>query len=241
VPPGQSWNVDGVDVDGLYLNGPGPASSVNVRFYANGAGNLPGKLEAERLALPFTGTGGDFVITVRPPVDLTEGVHWVSVQAQQNFTSAGQWRWVDRTVMSNSGVAWRNPGNGHGRVHGLRAPDGLLPTAPPHPEQVYRLRGTTGPPPPPPHVQRCVVPRVIGRDARAGAKEDPREELLGRPHPTPALTELDPRPRHRREPAAGGSAPAWLPDQPHDRPRSSVGTHQGTAISAPAGWLSTPI
>jgi hypothetical protein len=76
VPSGQRWTVDGVEVDGLYLNGPGSASSVNVRFYANGEGNLPGALEAERFAQPFTGTGGDFVITVGLPVTLKEGIHW---------------------------------------------------------------------------------------------------------------------------------------------------------------------
>ena len=43
VPPGSTWNLTGVEVQGVY-DGPGPATSVHVRAYANGAGNLPGTL-----------------------------------------------------------------------------------------------------------------------------------------------------------------------------------------------------
>jgi hypothetical protein len=164
VPPGQRWNVDGVDVDGIYFNGPGTASSVNVRFYANREGNLPGAIEAERLAQPFTGTGGDFVITLSPTVNLAEGIHWVSVQANQNLTPAGRWHWIDRTVISNAGAAWRNPGNGFGTgCTAFARRTACIPTAR-DPDQVYRLRGRTGKPPPSPlPIWRCVVPKVIGR------------------------------------------------------------------------------
>ena len=41
VVPAGGWNVGEVDVGGVYFNGPGPATSVNVIFYAD-AGGLPG-------------------------------------------------------------------------------------------------------------------------------------------------------------------------------------------------------
>src|SRR6266511_6329659 len=41
VPGGQTWNVQSIDADGVYFNGPGPAASFNVFFYAN-SGTLPG-------------------------------------------------------------------------------------------------------------------------------------------------------------------------------------------------------
>jgi len=48
------------------------------------------------------------------PCLLSSGTHWVSVQANENFTPNGQWGWRDRTTQSNSGAAWRNPGGGLG-------------------------------------------------------------------------------------------------------------------------------
>ena len=43
---------------------------------------------------------------------LSAGTYWVSVQANQNFTPNGQWGWTDRTVQSNNGAAFENPGGG---------------------------------------------------------------------------------------------------------------------------------
>jgi hypothetical protein len=90
--PGGGWTVGRVDVAGLYFNGPGPASTANVRFYANNAAsNLPGTLVAERLnqAIQFAPGNDDFVIQLSSSVALPAGVHWVGVQANQNFTPAG--------------------------------------------------------------------------------------------------------------------------------------------------------
>src|SRR5947208_13160892 len=41
VPGGQTWNVQSIDADGVYFNGPGPAARFNVFFYAD-SGGLPG-------------------------------------------------------------------------------------------------------------------------------------------------------------------------------------------------------
>ena len=48
VPGGVSWTISTVDVAGEYFNGPGPANSVNVNFYANGGNNRPGSLLQSR-------------------------------------------------------------------------------------------------------------------------------------------------------------------------------------------------
>ncbi len=98
---------------GEYSQGGGPASSFNVYLYTNGAGNLPGSLIASFLNRPYTGTPPDFVIRWSP-LSLPSGTYWVSVQARQDFTPNGQWFWHNRTVQSNAGAAWQNPGNGYG-------------------------------------------------------------------------------------------------------------------------------
>ena len=95
VPAGVGWSISGVEVQGVYFNGPGPANSVNVSVYAN-AGDLPGTLLASRSNQSFTGDPS-FVVTLSPPIELFPGRYWLSVQANQTFSSAGQWGWLDRT------------------------------------------------------------------------------------------------------------------------------------------------
>lgn len=112
-PPPIFLYITGVRVMGDYSEGGGPASSFNVYIYANGAGNLPGAGIASFLNLPYTGTPPDFVIHWSP-FSLLSGTYWVSVQAVQNFNPNGQWFWHNRTVQSNVGAAWRNPGHGYG-------------------------------------------------------------------------------------------------------------------------------
>jgi hypothetical protein len=56
----------------------------------------------------------NFVITLTEPVTLPEGHFWVSVQARQDITQAGFWLWHNRTIQSNVGAAWQNPGDGFG-------------------------------------------------------------------------------------------------------------------------------
>src|SRR5829696_332375 len=65
VPAGIGWNIDTVEVGGEYFNGPGPATSVNVNFYANDAGNLPGTLLESRPNQAFTG-GPNFSVGLSP-------------------------------------------------------------------------------------------------------------------------------------------------------------------------------
>ena len=142
VPAGQTWQVTEVDVLGEY-DSAGPAASFHVFFYENGAGDLPGLLVASRLENPYTGSN-DFVITLTEPVTLPEGHYWVSVQARQDITQAGFWLWHNRTIQSNSGAAWQNPGNGFGTgcvVWIRRVTCAVLQQT--APDQVFRLIGTS--------------------------------------------------------------------------------------------------
>ncbi len=140
VVPAAGWSVTGVDVDGEYGNGPGPAASFHVYFYAN-SGTLPGALVASRLAQPFTGTLGDAAITLTPPVALTAGTYWVAVQAREDFVPSGQWFWGNRTPQANSPAAWENPAGGFGfgcTTWGVRSTCVGSAGA----DQLFRLNGT---------------------------------------------------------------------------------------------------
>jgi len=103
-----------VNVMGEYSAGGGPASSFNVFFYTNGPGNLPGTQIAALLNQPYSGTPPNFSIDLGDGVGLARGTYWISVQAVQNFNPNGQWFWHNRTVQSNAGAAWQNPGDGYG-------------------------------------------------------------------------------------------------------------------------------
>jgi len=112
VPAGQTWEITEVDVAGEYGNGPGPAASFHVFFYKD-SGILPGTLVATRLANPYT-NGANAMIMLTTSVTLTSGTYWVAVQARQAFTPNGRWFWDNRGIISNSGAAWQNSGDGFG-------------------------------------------------------------------------------------------------------------------------------
>jgi len=114
LPPNNFYYMTGVRVMGEYSEGGGPASSFNVYIYQNAPGHLPGGLIAAILNRPYTGTPPDFTINLITPQGLTPGTYWVSVQAVQNFNPNGQWFWHNRTVQTNAGAVWQNPGDGYG-------------------------------------------------------------------------------------------------------------------------------
>jgi hypothetical protein len=143
VPGGQSWSVESVDADGVYFNGLGPALSFNVRFYTNAGGNLPGTLVESRIGQSYVQGGSTFSITLSPAVNLAAGTYWVSVQCRMDFAAGGQWGWTDRTVQSNEGAAWQNPGGGFGVCPTWTRKPICIPTTS-GPDQVYRLNGTMG-------------------------------------------------------------------------------------------------
>ena len=62
VPAGQTWNVQSIDADGVYL-GPGPANSFNVFFYADNGG-LPGAQVYSAMNQPFSVAGSTFTVAL---------------------------------------------------------------------------------------------------------------------------------------------------------------------------------
>ena len=141
VPTGQTWSVQSIDADGAIL-GPGPVASFNVFFYADNAG-LPGAHIYTAMNQPFTVTGSTFTVNLPTMAVLNAGTYWVEIQANMMFASNGAWVWTDRTVQSNNGAAWQNPGGGFGVC-----PTWALKTTCVQitggPDQVFRLNGTTG-------------------------------------------------------------------------------------------------
>ncbi|KAB2962124.1 MAG: hypothetical protein F9K18_10255 [Thermoanaerobaculia bacterium] len=138
--PAEGWTITSVDVDGDY-SAAGPAASFNVYFYADG-GAIPGALVASRLGQTYAGAAGDASITLVPPVALAAGDYWVSVQARQDFGTAGQWFWHNRTVQTADGAAFQNPGDGFGT--GCTTWNTKMTCLPSQvgPDQLYRLNGT---------------------------------------------------------------------------------------------------
>jgi len=45
---------------------------------------------------------------------LAPGTYWVSVVANMDFSTGGEWGWNSRTATSNNPAVWQNPGGGFG-------------------------------------------------------------------------------------------------------------------------------
>ncbi|MGE5212868.1 MAG: hypothetical protein ACM3NN_04145 [Nitrospirota bacterium] len=163
-----------VNVMGEYSQGGGPASSFNVYFYRDAPGHLPGELIGALLNQPYTGTPPDFTIHLTAGL-FDPGTYWISVQAVMDFNPNGQWFWHNRTLQSNSGAAWQNPGNGYGtgcvtwNRKNACMPDQVAP------DQVFSLRV-------------CVIeytPTVAPSPTATATTPPPRLTPSPRPRPTP--------------------------------------------------------
>lgn len=197
-----------VSVMGEYSAGGGPASSFNVFFYTNGAGNLPGTQIAGFLNRPYSGTPPNFDIDLGNGGGyfiLNPGTYWVSVQAVQNFNPNGQWFWHNRTVQSNAGAAWQNPGDGYGtgcilwNRKNACMPDQVWP------DQVFALIGTVVPDTPtatatatPTHTPSATPTATVTSTATVPPSPSPTpSEPSVTPSPIPTVR---PTPTHRLRP-----------------------------------------
>jgi hypothetical protein len=115
VPNGTTWTVTEVDVSGRYFNGSGPAASENVIFYRNGK-RFPGNVlkEFDELKGKLLGSGGASFAIALPNggVTLTAGHYWVSVIANLDFFSGGEWSWDVSSVQHRYQAMWREKGGG---------------------------------------------------------------------------------------------------------------------------------
>lgn len=116
VPALHQWSIDTLFAPGVYFNGTGPATSINVTFYAD-ASPFPGAAipACTYSAVPMVDSpAGTFTVTLSPACVLAAGTYWVSAQANQDFGTAGQWAWTTVTGTVGSPSAWQNPGDGFG-------------------------------------------------------------------------------------------------------------------------------
>ena len=142
VPAGQTWNVQSIDADGVYFNGPGPAIDWNVFFYADNAG-FPGAQVYSATHQPVQRGGSTFTLNLATPAVLTAGTYWVEIQANMTYATLGEWGWSNRTVTSNNPAAWQNPGGGLGVCPSWSRRGATCGAGPSEPDQMYRLNGTT--------------------------------------------------------------------------------------------------
>ncbi len=113
VPSGHKWKITSVTVTGVYFNGSGPARNETVTIYKD-AGGLPG---AQIKAKTKTGTDnfGSFVIKLgKKGIIAPAGTNWVSVVANMDFSSGGEWGWETGLTQNGNPAAWQNPGDGFG-------------------------------------------------------------------------------------------------------------------------------
>lgn len=117
IPAGRKWKVAEVDVTGAYYNGSGPADSEVVTFYTDRKG-YPDKAKAA-FTLNCTDTAGSFACKLPGKGQALSGGtggrrYWVSVVANCDFISCGQWGWVQNTKIRHYEGVWENPENGFG-------------------------------------------------------------------------------------------------------------------------------
>src|SRR5262245_55030112 len=142
VPAGDTWNVESIDADGIYFNGPGPATDWNVFIYTDNAG-LPGTQVYSTTNQPVSVNGTTFTVNLTPAAVLSAGTYWIEIQANMTFGTQGEWGWTDRTVQSNNGAAFRNLGGGFGCGTDWVPKPVCVPTTS-GPDQVFRINGTGG-------------------------------------------------------------------------------------------------
>ena len=113
VAKGQHWALNEVDVTGTYFNGAGPAASETVSVYADAAG-VPGALVKAVTKVGTDNGFGSFVIPVGNIKLRPHKRYWISVRANMDLATGGEWGWNTRTIVgkrSNPAV-WENPGGG---------------------------------------------------------------------------------------------------------------------------------
>jgi hypothetical protein len=187
VPTGQTWNVQSIDADGAYFPFNGPANSFNVFFYADNAG-LPGAQVYSATNQPFSVVGTTFSVTLPSVAVLTEGTYWVEIQANMTFVPNGAWVWRDRTLQSNQGAAWQNPGGGFGICPTWTLKTTCIPITG-GPDQVFRLNGTTGGATPTPTSSPTATPTATpSGTVSPTATPSATPSATGSPSATPTVT-----------------------------------------------------
>ena len=111
VPAGHRWTIDAVDVRFKQLSGPDTVSFV-VRLYANGSDDLPATLVASRttgVVAPAELVMDPAHLALDPPIQVSAGTWWMSVQAIHEPGTSAYWYWGAHAARVGLSGAWRNP------------------------------------------------------------------------------------------------------------------------------------
>jgi len=116
--PEIEWDVSSLVVQGAYVGGTGPTPLADVEFFAD-SGGQPGATSCSYIGLvagvDFTDDGGGNLSIDLPSVcNLPAGDYWVSVRADMDQATGGQWLWQERSTQTGALFAWENPGDGFG-------------------------------------------------------------------------------------------------------------------------------
>lgn len=139
---------------------------------------------------PFSVVGTTFSVNLPSTAVLTEGTYWVEIQANMTFLPNGAWVWRDRTVQSNQGAAWQNPGGGFGVCPTWTLKTTCIPITG-GPDQVFRLNGTTGGVTPTPTSSPTATPTATATasgTASPTATPSATPSATGSPTATPTTT-----------------------------------------------------
>ncbi|MCG8457152.1 MAG: hypothetical protein MI919_12810 [Holophagales bacterium] len=113
---GDGWRSDQIEVRGTYFNGPGPAESFSVYFFADAGGRPPSTDLAASAIRAYEAISYDEIDFGDPriplvdgggnpdPLFLPPGTYWVAVQANMAFTATGQWGWTESADGADSGL-----------------------------------------------------------------------------------------------------------------------------------------
>ena len=152
VPSDANWRVKSVEVQGVYANGfggpAGPADSVDVTFYSDILGTPGAPVYSAPGVFPSAGLAtGDFAIDLPTAARLDAGgTYWLSVRANQNLGTNGQWFWQNRKIQIGNPAMYREPGNGFGTNctdWSFRGSTCKINKA--APDQIFKLKGKVVP------------------------------------------------------------------------------------------------
>lgn len=111
VVPAGGWAIKKVSLNGVYYNGAGPMSSVNIAIYKK-TGGLPGAVKCSAPNVVPTDDGLGNIVAKIPKCKLKKGSYFLVANANMDFAVGGQWGWSAETVQSNGPALWQNPGDG---------------------------------------------------------------------------------------------------------------------------------
>jgi len=106
VPTGQTWQVDQILIPGIYADNDEQAPNFDLKIYADAAG-MPGTLVVSATVYPTSDISGEVTLDLAPPLSLSPGTYWLSVNANALFgASQTQWFWRTRTIQTGSPYHW---------------------------------------------------------------------------------------------------------------------------------------